>query len=185
MWLASEYSDYASERKTLRVSNAKAEQRSTYFLQLPYRIALPLMLLSGLLHWLLSQSIFLAVVVNYDAIGHLVSPVAIASCGFSPLAMIFTASVAMAILLGTLAVGWCRKFPSSGIPLAGSCSLAISAACHRPAWDSEASLRAIMWGAVCDGDGEDGPTHCCFTSSDVSQVQNGKMYAGEKIEAGL
>ena len=34
-------------------------QRSTYRLQLPYKYGLPLLLLSALLHWLVSQSLFL------------------------------------------------------------------------------------------------------------------------------
>ena len=38
---------------------AKGAQRSEYFLQLPYRFALPIMLYSGFLHWLCSQSFFL------------------------------------------------------------------------------------------------------------------------------
>lgn len=60
------------------------------------------------------------------------------------------------------------------MPLIGSCSLAISAACHQPARDGEPSLKAVMWGAVTDGKSEDGPTHCYITIGDVSQVQDGK-----------
>jgi hypothetical protein len=67
MFLADEWSHFAKERKPLRVSSPTG---LTYFLQLPYRIALPLLVMSGLLHWLVSQSIFLAVVSEYDEIGN-------------------------------------------------------------------------------------------------------------------
>ena len=57
---AIEWSDFAFRRKGLRVSSSpKGYRRSTYFLQLPYRYAVPLIALSGVLHWLVSQSIFL------------------------------------------------------------------------------------------------------------------------------
>ena len=56
MFLASEYLDFATHRKGPRVSVPKPDtaQRSTYFLQLPYRIAIPLMVFSGILHWMVS-----------------------------------------------------------------------------------------------------------------------------------
>ncbi|KIK55865.1 hypothetical protein GYMLUDRAFT_133530, partial [Collybiopsis luxurians FD-317 M1] len=59
LFLALEWSSYSNSRKPLRVSNPCGEQRSTYFLQIPYRYALPLMAYSTVLHWLISQSIFL------------------------------------------------------------------------------------------------------------------------------
>src|SRR5688572_23923235 len=42
MLLAQEWSTYAYTRKPLRVSYPSGEQKSTYFLQLPYRYAIPL-----------------------------------------------------------------------------------------------------------------------------------------------
>lgn len=48
----------ATTRKGLRVTAPRGEQRSSYFLQLPYRWAVPLMIVSGALHWLMSQTIF-------------------------------------------------------------------------------------------------------------------------------
>ena len=66
---AMEWSDFVLERKTLRVSNPKGAQRSTYFLQLPYKMGVPLIVVSGLLHWLVSQSIFLVVVARMSLPG--------------------------------------------------------------------------------------------------------------------
>jgi hypothetical protein len=75
--LANEWSSFAHERKSLRVSEPKPGQRSTYFLQLPHRYAIPLMILSGVLHWSVSQSIFLAQVASFDKFGNLKDPAAI------------------------------------------------------------------------------------------------------------
>ena len=59
MALAAEWSDFGKERKGLRVSTPpRGSQRNTYSLQLPYRFAVPLIVVSGILHLLASQSIF-------------------------------------------------------------------------------------------------------------------------------
>lgn len=51
MAAAYEWNKFGSSRKGLRVSAPLGEQRSTYFLQLPLRFSLPLMAISGGLHW--------------------------------------------------------------------------------------------------------------------------------------
>ncbi|KAK3669847.1 hypothetical protein LTR78_010305 [Recurvomyces mirabilis] len=62
MLLCHEYSKYAMDgrRKPLRVTTSHGQQRSTYYLNLPYTYSIPLLIASGTLHWLISQSIFLA-----------------------------------------------------------------------------------------------------------------------------
>ncbi|KAJ9612192.1 hypothetical protein H2200_003789 [Cladophialophora chaetospira] len=177
MWLASEWSDFANERKTLRVSKPKGGQRSTHFLQLPYKIALPLMVLSGLLHWLISQSIFLAVIADYSPLGELSDPIAIASCGFSPLAMILVIVFGSGIIIITFALGWFRQYDGR-IPLVGSCSAAIAAACHQPEWDTDASAKAVRWGVSPEMEDERGVGHCAFSSGVVEMPLEGKEYAG-------
>jgi hypothetical protein len=63
MSLAREWSGYGVQRNGLRVStNRLGAQRSTYFLQLPYRYSIPIITGTGALHWLLSESIFLVFV---------------------------------------------------------------------------------------------------------------------------
>ncbi|EXJ62826.1 hypothetical protein A1O7_03266 [Cladophialophora yegresii CBS 114405] len=177
MWLASEWSDFATQRKTLRVSKPKGSQRSTHFLQLPYKIAIPLMVLSGLLHWLISQSIFLAVVAEYGPTGQLLSAVSIASCGFSPLAMILVIVCGGFIVVATFGLGWFRRY-DAGMPLVGSCSMAIAAACHQPDWDTDASLKPVQWGVIPGVVDEKGVGHCAFTSGEVEPLVEGKEYAG-------
>ncbi|EYE96977.1 uncharacterized protein EURHEDRAFT_475524, partial [Aspergillus ruber CBS 135680] len=127
MLLAAEYNDYAIERKPLRVSWAKGLQRSTYYLSLPYRYSIPLMICNTILHWLVSQSFFFVEVVLYDMAGRLTTERLIA-CGYSPIALM------VAILLGFVMVctilGMGLKHFRTNMPLAVSCSAAISAACH-------------------------------------------------------
>lgn len=176
MWLAAERSDFEKERKPLRVSRPKGQQRSTHFLQLPYKVAIPLMVISGGLHWLISQSIFPTVLAEYDPSGNLYDAVSIASCGFSPMAMVFVLIAGGFLIAGTILLGF---FSYSGaIPLVGSCSAAISAACHRPPWDDNAALKPVKWGVVPEMGDPSGVGHCTFSSGDVEPLQNGERYAG-------
>jgi hypothetical protein len=59
MLSAVEYDNYATDQKPLRVSWPRGAQRSTYYLSLPYRYSVPLLVVSAVLHWLVSQSLFL------------------------------------------------------------------------------------------------------------------------------
>ena len=179
MLLAEEWSAYASKRTFLRVTTPTGWQRSTYRLQLPYRYGIPLLIGSSILHWFVSQSIFLARVNVIDSKGLEVTDVEISTCGYSPMAIIFV------IILGSIVVlvGVINGFRKSrvGMPLAGSCSAAISAACHPPKEDVNASLKRVMWGVVAeansDGSGE-GFGHCSFTSFEVEAPIVGERYTG-------
>lgn len=50
MCLAHEYSNYSIRRKSLRVTSPHGDQRSTYWLNLPYIYSIPLLAISALLH---------------------------------------------------------------------------------------------------------------------------------------
>ena len=135
MTLAYEWSQFSvtscekrGHAKTLRTSLPTGQQRSSYFLQLPFRFAIPLITVSAILHWLVSQSIFLAVVTIYDEFGNLKQNFAVSTCGFSPIAMIYVVVVGVVLGIGTLVLGWMRL--DSGMTVVGSCSAAISAASH-------------------------------------------------------
>jgi hypothetical protein len=93
-----------------------------------------------------------------------------------------------AIILGAammIAYGlnaWLRKYPANpGMPLVSTCSLAISANCHRPAGDDEAYLRPVMWGVYEDDDGF-GRSKCSFTSLEVSPPAFGQTLFGLREE---
>ena len=59
MRLSAEIADFGVVAKPMRVSEPRGAQRSTYWLQLPYRWSLPLMGTMALLHWLVSEAIFM------------------------------------------------------------------------------------------------------------------------------
>lgn len=158
MWLSQEWKGFEFTRKTLRVSKPKGKQRSKHFLQLPYRAAIPMLVVGGFMHWLLSQSIFLAVVAEYGNDGGLIDPTTVGTCGFSPLAIIFVIASCACLMIAVIVLGQ-RKF-KGGMPLAGSCSAAISAACHRPDWDEDASMQPVQWGVVQDSFSHGGIGHC-------------------------
>ena len=171
--VAKEWHTYAKERKPLRVTRPTGLQRSTYRLQILYRYGIPLLLLSGVLHWLVSLALFLARVDTYDSDGNKVDDDSFASVRYSPIGMITVILLGGLILLFLNLIGF-RKH-QYGLPLAGTCSAAISAACHRPQDDIDAAHKPVMWGAV---DHEDNVGHCCFTSQKVTGPVEWKRYAG-------
>lgn len=186
MQLAVEWASYSTERKALRVSHdRKGAQRATYFLQLPYRLGLPLMAVSATLHWLVSQSIFLVSINTFDARGlprigtGFVDEREIATCGFSPLAIMCTLVVGAAVILFVLIMGF-QKIPSGGMPLVGSNSVGIAAACHPPKEGSD-ERQPLMWGVVASSlqvEGVDVTVgHCSLSSSAVAVPFKGQLYA--------
>lgn len=176
MLLADEWSDYAHERKTLRVTNPIGNQRSTYRLQLPYRYGIPLLILSGILHWLVSQSLFLARVSNFDSNGVEDTTNAISTVGYSNIAIITVIILGSVVVALGILNGFRRYKP--GMPLAGSCSAAISAACHPPSDDTDAAVLPVLWGVVGTERGASGVGHCCFTTFDAAPPLEGEVYAG-------
>lgn len=145
MLLTAEYNDYATEREPLRVTWPKGLQRSTYYLSLPYRYSIPLLVASTVLHWLVSQSIFYVEVILIDPNGVELPEETLVTCGYSPLAIIFAILLGLLMLLAAVLLGM-RRFKSH-MPLAGNCSAAVSAACH-PVVDGDHALKPIMWGEI-------------------------------------
>ncbi|KAL1647415.1 hypothetical protein SLS58_002743 [Diplodia intermedia] len=175
MLLAFEWSKFSAARRTLRVSEPRGAQRSTYFLQIPYRYGIPLTVLSSLLHWLVSQSIFLAKVDGLDPRGGRTPVGNVTTCGYSPFGMIFTTMGGLLLVIFAVALGFRKLKP--GMPLAGSCSIAISAACHVPEGTSE--LEPLMWGVVPKhpDDVHSGVGHCSFANECVDKPLSGILYA--------
>lgn len=185
MYNAYEWSSYALRARGLRVSSTpQGQQRSTYFLSLPYRIAIPLMVASGVLHWLTSQSIFLVVIERFsytDASGNDTEILAHNSgsdnmtCGWSPEGIVGVIVLGVCLVLWLLALG-CRRF-KTGIPVAGSCSAAISAACHGVSREeADVQLKRIQWGVVGGSDAEAKARRCGFSAHSVEHPQEGAMY---------
>ncbi|KAF3912443.1 hypothetical protein ABW20_dc0102814 [Dactylellina cionopaga] len=145
MAISREIDRLSKERKYLRVSEPTGGQRSTFFLQLPYRFSIPLMITSGLLHWLWSQSVFLVSVSESNAEGkqERVDNV----LGYSPMPFLVGVIILFGMVLASIIIG--HFFKNEGIvPTVGSNSAAISAICHPPADDKAASKAPVMWGAI-------------------------------------
>lgn len=58
MFISHYWGKFIYKAQPLRVSVPKGVQKSSFFLSLPYRYSLPLLVCSILLHWLLPQSLF-------------------------------------------------------------------------------------------------------------------------------
>ncbi|OCL09335.1 hypothetical protein AOQ84DRAFT_431347 [Glonium stellatum] len=174
MLVAHEWARFFYERRTLRVTSPSSQQRSSYWLQLPYTYAVPLTVASGLLHWLASQSLFMVQITVVNDDGEPDPGLSISTCGYSPVAIILTTIVGSFIVLGGIGTAL-RRYPA-GMPLASSCSAAISAACHPPSEDIDAAVLPVQWGVV-DGGGKGEVGHCTFTSMRVTEPVPGKLYA--------
>lgn len=148
MALSAEYASHSDHRKPLRVSWPRGLQKSTYYLTLPYQYSIPLLSLSVALHWLLSQSIFYTRIelqyIRPRKAGGETSEF-LSTCGYSPMALIFTILLGGLMTFGIVIMGM-KRYPR--VPLAANCSAAISAACHPPPGDERPALKPIMWGEV-------------------------------------
>ncbi|RAK99587.1 uncharacterized protein BO80DRAFT_384743 [Aspergillus ibericus CBS 121593] len=145
MLLATEYDDYATQRKSLRVSWPEGNQRATYYLSLPYRYSVPLMLALMLLHWLVSASLFYVEIIPFDTQGNPSYAYQVIACGYAPIAIIF--ALVLGVVMTSTIVGMSMKRFDSRMPIASSCSAAISAACH-PQGGDEHALKPVMWGEI-------------------------------------
>ena len=191
MLLAQEWASYAQHRKPLRVTSPTGHQRSTYRLQLPYRYGAPLLITSGILHWLVSQSLFLARVTAFSADGTEESSNSVSSIGYSCIAIITVIILGLIVVLLGLVNG--ARWYKGGVPFVGSCSAAISAACHPSKGDLgvgesnkgtstgigivKASQRGVMWGVIPGIEEHRGIGHCCFSAGPVDTIIEGKIYA--------
>lgn len=187
--LAAQWSSYARTRKPLRVLNPRKDQlmaktqRSYYVLSLPLRVSVPLLVLMMILHWLVSQSLFLGIigVLNYTAGG---APTdegyPVLGLGYSPFAIILSLILGAVMIFGLWGYAFAFRY-DSGIPLVRSCSAAISAACHAPAWDVSCAEKPLLYGAIqtsgTDEDGVDVRRHVCFTSGPAEPLTDGEIYS--------
>ncbi|CAG8135921.1 unnamed protein product [Penicillium salamii] len=188
MLAAGEYNSYGVTRKPLRVSRPVkgSEQKSTYWLSVPYRYALPLMVLYMILHWLVSQGIFYVLVIPYDLQGNVNDEYKVDSLGYSPLP-VFVAILVASLMICILAGLGLKRFRSD-LPVAGGCSVAISAACHPPKGENldTVALGPVKWGQTLElpgwalgqfRDEIDVRGHCSFTALDTVKPTLTKIYA--------
>lgn len=173
MHAAEEWSGFATERKSLRVSEPRPGQRSSYWLNLPWSYSLPLVAVSSVLHWMVSRSLYLVNIDVYSPDGTPDASQTIFACGFS--------TVFLLMVLGTLVFmtavifGFSFKPLNAEIPFIGFNSLAISAACHGSKTHDEV-CKPLLWGVT--ELPEDGlPGHCALSSGEVSKPVPGQSYS--------
>jgi hypothetical protein len=175
MAFASEYTKYFGNQLTLRATRPKGQQRNSYFLTLPFRYIIPIMLLSTTMHFILSQGFFLVAVDVFDLKGNLDADSVIMSVGFSIAALIVLVALCGTVVLVAFLIGF-RRFPK-GIPLVGPCSAAISAACHVADHEDGKAVAegTVQWGVV---DIRNRVGHLAFSGSLVGKPVPGFYYAG-------
>ncbi|UPL01746.1 hypothetical protein LCI18_012680 [Fusarium solani-melongenae] len=170
MLVGAEWNSYGMKHKGLRTTYPVGKQRKTYWLSLPLRYGVPLIFGSATLHWLISQSIFFVKVVLWRNDKLLVDryPDETTTCGYSPIAIIFSIILGSLILLAT--VGGSMRTMTPVIPSGATCSAVISSACHAPEDDEGAAAEFVRWGVV------PGTDHCSMTSFAVEDPVTGRWY---------
>lgn len=176
--IAQEFDRMTTSKKGLRVSErAYGEQRTSRFLTLPVSYALPLMAFSAALHYLCSQSLFMA---RFDGMrdGQVDPKDQVVRLGYNAAGMIALISVNVAMLVATIWMAGFRRLKTGLGEM--SMSVVISAACHLQRYEAEPWLQAVQWGDVSEGVGEvkDGQIvrHCAFTSLSVERLVEGHAY---------
>jgi len=186
---AAEGDDFTLNRKGLRISGVpQGVQRSTHFLQLPFRFSIPLMIFSILLQytprillsfrvlifysWLISQSIFVVSVITDDCrnlAGKYTSNPYFVSCEYSPTPMLVVIGLGISMVIFAAVVGRVRL--KSDIPIAGNSRL-IARECHPEDIQEDEPLRRSQWGSRKTGEP---PTEwCAFSSLPVEGFQRSK-----------
>jgi hypothetical protein len=96
---ADEFRRFSSHRKALRTTDPKGQQRSTYRLSFPWTYALPLALCSSVLHWLVSQSLFISRTEILDTYGK-TEWISYMEVGYLPLAILLAFSFGTGMFVG-------------------------------------------------------------------------------------
>lgn len=154
--------------------NSLSASRESYFLQLSYRYGIPLTVLSGTLHLLVSQSLFVVSIDTYTWGGR--ETATLNKCGFSPTAML--AVMIAGVLMIVAVVGLGRYHYVTSMPLAGSCSLVISAAYHSKLHSEPGSIvseQKLQWGI--NGGCVKGVRHRAYSPEMAGRLEEESFYA--------
>ena len=171
-----EYAKFASVRKALRVSKPEGKQRSTFWLQLPYRYVLPLMAAMAILHWLIARSIFVVQIRVYDLDHSFMPDKSVNACGYSTIALIFAVGLG-GIMILTL-VGFAFRRLDPGMPVAVSCSVILSGAAQAGAAEKDAAFQPPMYGVVLQPQAHGQQIQRAgFSSKEVRPLMDGVIYS--------
>ena len=148
-----EFATFSYKRAGLRVTHPSGHQRSTYWLSLPCRFSVPLLAMSTLLHWTLSQYLY-PVQIRIIGLGGDVDHSRSINCvGWSSVGLLMLC-VEGAVLILALLIAGCIRYPK-GVPIARSCSLAISAACHPVEGKTDEARQLLKYGVISTSSGNE------------------------------
>ncbi|KAI0843705.1 hypothetical protein F5Y06DRAFT_255622 [Hypoxylon sp. FL0890] len=136
--MAREWALFSEDYHPLRVTDPQGEQYATYRLQLPYKYSLPLIAVSILLHWLLSNTIYVFISTGgYYGTYYFLSEAKVdpslpqnttVAVGYS-LYSLMALLIASCVLIPIPILLSLKRLPSNMINV-GNNSFALSAACH-------------------------------------------------------
>jgi hypothetical protein len=173
MFLAQDWSRFAFKGQTLMVSTPSGNQLGTWLLGAPLSWGITLLALQTLLHWFVSQSLFMVQTTVYDkegkplvynADGDSFGYTKFSNCGYFSITIIFSV-VAAGVLLLSAIIFMFRWFGPCALLVVGTCSAAISAACHPMARDEDMVFKELRWGA--SGRFPSGVGHCSLVTEEV------------------
>jgi len=175
MLLSRETSAFAGKRKYLRCTAPIGRQNATCSLQLPFRYSVPMMASMSILYWLTARSMFLIEISVYNIHGDIDQPRNISACSYAFQAIILALALG-GIIIVALGVFATRKL-TPDIPPIGSCSIAISAACHANPQEKKLGVLPLMYGVI-PGSGRDrqGKELVGFSSRGVEPLVSGRAY---------
>ena len=169
-----ERNKFTKTRKGLHVSKPRGAQRSTFWLQVPYRYIVPLMSTMAVLHWLIARSIFLVKIKVYD-INHQPLPSKdVNACGYSTIALVFAVIVGGVLIVALIGISFCRL--DGGMRIIGPCSITLSAAASAGAEEQGAARLPLMYGVIEENTGEQVRTRVGFSSKEVTPLVDGVVY---------
>lgn len=172
----------------LRVSTPRGRQRSSYFLSLPYRYGIPLLIMTTVEKWFASLGLFYIVLDIWDTEGVRVSDDlgtgSIGELGYSSLAILILIILTAVSWVAILFLGMVRSHPA-GKPLLGSCSGVIAASCHLSAADcakrdagEDVAAGPLSWGVIkqVNEDGEEEQWLGFMTGEEAETPKDGEVY---------
>ena len=182
MAYARDWSRFEYQPQTLMVTDPGGQQRTVWIMGLPWFQGTFLTLMQTLMHYLLSQSIFPVRIQAYDAHGAVDPEHLVSNIGYSPIAMFVTMIICSLLFVLLL---WVGKWPMpSSMPIAGTCSASISAACHPTTRSDGMVYGYLRWGEVQTYQGLQ--RHCSMTTAadfDTGrawQAEVNVLYAGKE-----
>jgi hypothetical protein len=133
------------------------------------------------LHWTVWQSLFYVLIVPYDINLQIDAEGTTSHLAYSPVAILISIILGGVMVTALLVMALFRRYKSL-LLLVGSCSIAISAACHVGVDEDPASaaLGEVMWGVTsafpAEVEAPDGVGHCSFSSGDVARADTDRAY---------